>query len=144
MYMSRSFRRPSSSSCRFWAISAFLASSLLPRLLQTEAPDFHDVEELPCGQTDVEDVIQASSDPVQLVTIITRLMETNVPCGMCIVPCASEPTPDIVYCLFSCMHQRENRCDGTTGLARVDGWIESASVADRDSIIRMLKIVEGP
>jgi hypothetical protein len=125
------------------AVSACFAIGLVRA---AEQPELYDVAALPCALTEAEDVILlASSDPAQLGTVVGRLMETNFQCALCIVPCATEPLPDAVYCVFACMHQRENRCDRATGLGRIsDSLIESASVRDRDSIVRLLKIVEGP
>jgi hypothetical protein len=43
----------------------------------------------------------------------------------------------------SCTHQEENRCDASTGLSRIVSLIPLASIHDRDSIFRMIDVVEA-
>jgi hypothetical protein len=40
--------------------------------------------------------------------------------------------------MLNCQHQSENRCDSSTGLARIAPMIDAASLYDRDSLLRLL------
>ena len=68
---------------------------------------------------------------------------TNTLCAMCILQRVSTPIPDILLEIQSCMHQEENRCDASTGLSRIVSLIPLASIHDRDSIFRMIDVVEA-
>jgi hypothetical protein len=96
-------------------------------------------EEGPCSKSDAQAVLTATDQ----TAAVMGMLATNAPCALCIIPCAGEPMPDAIRCVNKCQHQRENRCDDSTGVARVSPMIDAASLSDRDSVIRLLQAAEA-
>lgn len=92
-----------------------------------------------CSKDEVQQVLSAS-DPTP---VVMAMLGTNAVCALCIIPCASTTLPDALVCLLGCQHQRENRCDTTTGLERVAPLIEHAATHDRSSLIALLEVAEA-
>ena len=92
-----------------------------------------------CSKDEVRQVLSAS-DPTP---VVMAMLGTNAVCALCIIPCASTTLPDALVCLLGCQHQRENRCDTTTGLERVAPLIEHAAIHDRSSVIALLEVAEA-
>ena len=95
----------------------------------------------PCSKEEMRTVLNAS--PQSRAGAVKDLLATNTLCGMCILERASAPIPDILLEIQSCTHQEENRCDASTGLSRIVSLIPLASIHDRDSIFRMVDVVEA-
>jgi hypothetical protein len=95
----------------------------------------------PCSKEEMRTVLNAS--PQSRARAVKDLLVRNTPCGMCILERASAPIPDILGEIQRCMHQEENRCDASTGLSRIVSLIPVASIHDRDSIFRMVDVVEA-
>ena len=95
----------------------------------------------PCSKEEMRTVLNAS--PQSRAGAVKDLLTTNTLCGMCILERASAPIPDILVEIQSCTHQEENRCDASTGLSRIVSLIPLASIHDRDSIFRMVDVVEA-
>ena len=99
----------------------------------------------PCSKKEVRTVLNASpqSRAGAVKDAVKDLLMTNTLCAMCILQRVSTPIPDILLEIQSCMHQEENRCDASTGLSRIVSLIPLASIHDRDSIFRMIDVVEA-
>jgi hypothetical protein len=82
-----------------------------------------------CSRDEAQTVMNAP-DRVAAVMV---LMATNAACGMCIIPCASAPSFDIVRCLFGCQHQDENGCSDEE-LPGLLPSIGRAKLDDRESV----------
>jgi hypothetical protein len=101
-----------------------------------------------CSKADVQSIIDLSASPElhgDRIVAVTQIQASNPQCGSCIfqvVNSSSEPVNLIVE-LLGCWHQEENRCDATTGASRIASSIPLASVADRDSLVRMIELVEA-
>jgi hypothetical protein len=95
----------------------------------------------PCSKEEMRTVLNAS--PQSRLGAVMDLLARNTLCGTCILERASAPIPDILLEIQSCAHQDENRCDASTGLARIVSLIPLASIHDRDSIFRMVDLVEA-
>jgi len=95
----------------------------------------------PCSKEEMRKVLNAS--PQSRAGAVRDLLTTNTLCGMCILERVSAPIPDILLEIQSCTHQEENRCDASTGLSRIVSLIPVASIHDRDSIFRMVDVVEA-
>jgi hypothetical protein len=100
-----------------------------------EAPSLY------CSKEDLRSVLDAS--PQSRREAVVQLLTTNPLCGACIASIASLAPPDSLFAALGCMHQEENRCDAPTGLSRIESLIPFASVSDRDSLIRMVELVEA-
>jgi hypothetical protein len=92
-----------------------------------------------CSKAEVQQVLLAS-DPTP---VVMAMLGTNAACALCIIPCAAATLPDLLPCFFGCQHQRENRCDSTTGLERVAPLIQRATIHDRSSVIALLEVAEA-
>jgi hypothetical protein len=95
----------------------------------------------PCSKEEMRTVLNAS--PQSRAGAVKDLLVTNTLCGMCILERVAFPIPDILVEIQSCTHQEENRCDASTGLSRIVSLIPLASIHDRDSIFRMVEVVEA-
>jgi hypothetical protein len=95
----------------------------------------------PCSKEEMRTVLHAP--PQSRAGAVKDLLMTNTLCGMCILERVSAPIPDVLMEIQSCMHQEENRCDASTGLSRIVSLIPLASIHDRDSIFRMVDVVEA-
>ena len=95
----------------------------------------------PCSKEEMLTVLHAP--PQSRAGAVRDLLMTNTLCGMCIIEHVSAPIPDILLEIQSCTHQEENRCDASTGLSRIVSLIPLASIHDRDSIFRMVDVVEA-
>jgi hypothetical protein len=95
----------------------------------------------PCSKEEMRTVLNAS--PQSRAGAVKDLLVRNTLCGTCILERASAPIPDILLEIQSCTHQEENRCDASTGLSRIVSLIPLASIHDRDSIFRMVDVVEA-
>ena len=95
----------------------------------------------PCSKEEMRTLLNTS--PQSRLGAVMDLLARNTLCGTCILERASAPIPDILLEIQSCAHQDENRCDASTGLARIVSLIPLASIHDRDSIFRMVDVVEA-
>ena len=94
-----------------------------------------------CSKEEMRTVLNAS--PQSRAGAVKDLLVRNTLCGMCILERVSAPIPDILLEIQSCTHQEENRCDASTGLSRIMSLIPLTSIHDRDSIFRMVDVVEA-
>lgn len=92
-----------------------------------------------CSKAETRTVL-AAADPTPSVM---EMLSTNPACALCIIPCADKPGVDVVICVQGCQHQEENRCDNSTGIRRIAPLVSTASLDDRDSLVRMLVAVES-
>jgi hypothetical protein len=83
-----------------------------------------------------------ASLPESRENAVKQILAANVECGLCILKFKSSPVPDIIFDLQSCLHQDENRCD-ELGLSRIASLIPLASLHDRDSLGRIVELVEA-
>jgi hypothetical protein len=106
-------------------------------LLEVDEPQSE--SEAYCSKQDVQSVLSSSD---QTGTVL-GMMATNPNCALCIIPCGSRGMPDALPCILACSHQRENKCDDSTGLARIMPLVDQASLQNRSLIVRMLELVEA-
>jgi hypothetical protein len=108
------------------------------RLLRSTSPALY------CSKAELRSVSEAGDGAPAAVM---QLMETNVPCGICILEALTGhiivTLLDAARLIFSCLHQEENRCDQATGLSRIEPMLPLASVDDQGSLVRMLELVEA-
>jgi hypothetical protein len=71
------------------------------------------------------------------MAVFNEILSANPVCGVCLISCV--PALDIVYCFFSCMHQRENQCSDHQQLAPL---VSRARLSDRASIVAILGAVD--
>ena len=97
----------------------------------------------PCSKAEMRSVLETPpSSPESRISAVTKILATNAECGICILEFTSSPVPDIIFDLHSCLHQDENRCD-ELGLSRIASLIPLASIHDRDSLGRIVELVEA-
>ena len=96
------------------------------------------VSERVCSKVEIDSVLRACSE--LQTQVVLEIFETNMACALCIFPCADKPTVDAVSCSLACLHQNENSCENTTRIAHL---IESATLGDRDTLVRMLELSEA-
>ena len=91
-----------------------------------------------CAKDDLRRVQTAlKSGEVQAMASLNEILAVNQVCGECIFNCIFALDP--VYCLFSCMHQRENQCSDREQLAPL---ASHARLDDRASIVAILGEVD--
>ena len=73
----------------------------------------------------------------QAIVTFLEIMSENAACGGCMMACVT--APDIVYCLYSCMHQRENQCGNATR-DQLAPLVSGARLDDRASIVAMFEV----
>jgi len=73
----------------------------------------------------------------QAIVTFLEIMSENAACGGCMMACIT--APDIVYCLYSCMHQRENQC-GNAARDQLAPLVSGARLDDRASIVAMFEV----
>ncbi len=118
-------------------------SSQTPQAAHRRSRPASDSRARPCSKAEMRTVLETPpSSPESRVDAVTHLLATNVECGLCILQFTSSPVPDIILDLQSCLHQDENRCD-EPGLSRIASLIPLASLHDRDSLVRILELVEA-
>jgi hypothetical protein len=99
----------------------------------------------PCSKAEMRTVLETPpSSPELRADAVKQILATNVECGLCILEFTSSPVlPDIIFDLQSCLHQDENMCDVKLGLSGIASLIPLASLHDRDSLVRMVELVEA-
>ena len=120
---------------KFESAPAALVNVTRRELLASETPALY------CSKEELRSVLDAS--PQSRREAVVQLLTTNPLCGACIASIASLAPPDSLFAALGCMHQEENRCDAPTGLSRIESLIPFASLSDRDSLIRMVELVEA-
>jgi hypothetical protein len=94
----------------------------------------------PCSKTEVDAVLNAGEDRT---AVVVGMFATNAGCASCIVPCGAAPgLMDAVKCMLRCHHQNENMC-GAADLARIKHLLPSATLDDRQALLRMLELAEA-
>ena len=97
----------------------------------------------PCSKAEMRSVLETPpSSPESRISAVTKILATNAECGLCILEFTSSPVPDIIFDLQSCLHQDENMCDELE-LSRIASLIPLASLHDRDSLGRIVELVEA-
>ena len=97
----------------------------------------------PCSKAEMRTVLETPpSSPESRISAVTQILATNAECGLCILEFTSSPVPDIILDLQSCVHQDENMCD-ELGLSKIASLIPLASLHDRDSLGRIVELVEA-
>jgi hypothetical protein len=98
----------------------------------------------PCSKAEMRTVLETPpSLPESRENAVKQILAANVECGLCILKFKSSPVPDIIFDLQSCLHQDENMCDVKLGLSGIASLIPLASLHDRDSLVRMVELVEA-
>jgi hypothetical protein len=94
-----------------------------------------------CALQDILDILGSLAE-MNTIAVVMRMMETNTPCALCVVPC-SGPFENAflgpLACLYGCMHQDENQCPATMAL---DPLIANATLDDRDMLIHLMETAE--
>jgi len=97
----------------------------------------------PCSKAEMRTVLETPpSLPESRENAVKQILAANVECGLCILKFKSSPVPDIIFDLQSCLHQDENMCD-EVGLSKIASLTPLASLRDRDSLVRMVELVEA-
>ena len=97
----------------------------------------------PCSKAEMRTVLETPpSSPELRADAVKQILAANVECGLCILKFKSSPVPDIIFDLQSCLHQDENMCD-EAGLSKIASLTPLASLRDRDSLVRMVELVEA-
>ena len=97
----------------------------------------------PCSKAEMRTVLETPpSSPESRENAVKQILATNVECGLCILKFKSSPVPDVIFDLQSCLHQDENLCD-ELGLSKIASLTPLASLRDRDSLVRMVELVEA-
>jgi hypothetical protein len=98
------------------------------------------LEDRACSKAEAHAVLSAALDPIP---IVMGIMGTNPSCAVCIIGCVEKKPFDAVVCVHSCLDQRENVCNKSTGLERLTPLISNASLGDRDSLVRLMLVAES-
>lgn len=110
-----------------------LAALALLALLQAESPS--------CSKAEIAYIF--ATPVAERSAVAARMMESNPTCVICIITASRKAYPDVVYYLSACMHQNENECTDSTGLARVAPLLRNVSLQNRQSVIAMLEVAEA-
>jgi hypothetical protein len=97
---------------------------------------------LPCDKSEVGDIV-ASGDK-ERAPVLMKLSFSNPLCAACIFPCAAKPGFDPVLCAYGCHHQIENSCKPETGWERAWPLLDQVDLRRRDSLIRLMAVVQPP
>jgi hypothetical protein len=120
-------------------------TSQTPRAAQHRMLLASETHARPCSKAEMRTVLETPpSSPELRADAVKQILATNVECGLCILEFTSSPVlPDIIFDLQSCLHQDENMCDVKLGLSGIASLIPLASLHDRDSLVRMVELVEA-
>ena len=94
-----------------------------------------------CSKAEIAIIVgTAAADRVDATM---RLLESNPACASCLITASQAVYPELLYEVHACMHQNENECTDSTGLARVAPLLQNVSLQNRESVIAMLAVAEA-
>ena len=118
-------------------------TSKTPRAAQHRMLLASETHARPCSKAEMRTVLETPpSSPESRISAVTQILATNAECGLCILEFTSSPVPDIILDLQSCVHQDENMC-AELGLSKIASLTPLASLHDRDSLVRIVELVEA-
>ena len=94
-----------------------------------------------CSKAEIAIIVgTAAADRVDATM---RLLGSNPACASCLITASQAVYPELLYEVHACMHQNENVCTDSTGLARVAPLLQNVSLQNRESVIAMLAVAEA-